>query len=70
MKNARYVAEFLADHPKVKKVHYLGFLPTDPAARDLRGAVQGAGLDLLVRGAGGEAEAFRLLNALRLIGSR
>ena len=26
MKNARYVAEFLADHPKVKKVHYLGFL--------------------------------------------
>ena len=28
MKNARYVAEFLADHPKVKQVHYLGFLRT------------------------------------------
>jgi methionine-gamma-lyase len=26
MKNARYVAEFLADHPKVQKVHYLGLL--------------------------------------------
>src|SRR5690606_40321997 len=31
MKNARYVAEFLADHPKVRRVHYLGFLePSDP----------------------------------------
>ena len=27
MKNARYVADFLADHPAVKSVHYLGFLP-------------------------------------------
>ena len=26
MKNARYVAEFLTEHPKVDKVHYLGFL--------------------------------------------
>ena len=24
MKNARYVADFLADHPKVEKVYYLG----------------------------------------------
>ena len=29
MKNARYVAEFLADHPKVKQVHYPDFLPDD-----------------------------------------
>ena len=26
MKNARYVADFLADHPKVERVHYLGHL--------------------------------------------
>ncbi|HSG46783.1 MAG TPA: aminotransferase class I/II-fold pyridoxal phosphate-dependent enzyme, partial [Longimicrobiales bacterium] len=26
MKNARYVADFLADHPKVAKVHYLGLM--------------------------------------------
>ncbi len=26
MKNARYVADFLADHPKVQKVYYLGHL--------------------------------------------
>jgi len=29
MKNARYVAEFLNEHPKVRKVHYLGFLPEE-----------------------------------------
>ena len=26
MKNARYVADYLADHPKVERVHYLGHL--------------------------------------------
>jgi methionine-gamma-lyase len=26
MRNARYVADFLADHPKVQRVHYLGHL--------------------------------------------
>ena len=26
MKNARYVADFLADHPKVQHVNYLGHL--------------------------------------------
>jgi cystathionine beta-lyase/cystathionine gamma-synthase len=30
MKNARVVAEFLADHPKVRQVHYLGFLAPSP----------------------------------------
>ena len=29
MKNARYIADFLVDHPKVDKVHYLGFLADD-----------------------------------------
>jgi cystathionine beta-lyase/cystathionine gamma-synthase len=34
MKNARYVAEFLADHPKVDKVHYLGVLRNYMASFD------------------------------------
>ena len=35
MKNARYVAEFLQDHPKVAKVHYLGFLPEGSSQREI-----------------------------------
>jgi methionine-gamma-lyase len=35
MKSARKVADFLADHPKVKDVWYLGFLPADHPQYDL-----------------------------------
>ena len=31
--NARVVAEFLRDHPRVAKVHYLPFLPADTPQR-------------------------------------
>ena len=31
--NARVVAEYLANHPKIAKVHYLGFLEDDPRRR-------------------------------------
>ena len=48
--NARLVAEFLRDHAKVEKVHYLPFLGEDtPAGRAYQGAMQRRRLDLLLR---------------------
>jgi methionine-gamma-lyase len=68
MKNARYVAEFLADHPKVDKVHYLGFLQDgDPDAAIYRRQCKAPGSTFSFEVHGGEAEAFRLLNSLKLI---
>ena len=68
MKNARYVAEFLADHPKVAAVHYLGFVDEehpDFALRRRRCKAPGSTFSFEVHG--GEAEAFRFLDALRLV---
>jgi methionine-gamma-lyase len=68
MKNARYVAEFLADHPKVKKVHYLGFLTPDDPQHDLfQRQCQSPGSTFAFDIHGGEAEAFRLLNKLQVV---
>jgi methionine-gamma-lyase len=67
MKNARYVADFLADHPKVERVHYLGQLSEDDPQHALykRQCVAPGGMvSFTVHG--GEAEAFRFLNSLRL----
>jgi methionine-gamma-lyase len=68
MKNARYVADFLADHPKIDKVNYLGHLTEDNPQFELyrrQCTAPGAMVAFQVRG--GEAEAFRFLNALELI---
>lgn len=68
MKNARYVAEFLADHPKVASVQYLGFLGADDPQRaiyDRQCEAPGSTFSFEVEG--GEAEAFRMLNALQLV---
>ena len=35
MKNARYVADFLAEHPKVDAVHYLGHLEEGDPGYDI-----------------------------------
>ena len=68
MKNARYVAEFLADHPKVKSVHYLGFLsPDDPQHDVYHRQCKAPGSTFSFDIHGGEAEAFRMLNALQLV---
>jgi methionine-gamma-lyase len=67
MKNARYVAEFLRDHPKVDRVHYLGFLDEgngQKAVYDKQCLEPGGTFSFEVKG--GEKEAFRLLNALKL----
>jgi len=68
MKNARYVADFLADHPKVEKVHYLGHIQEDDPQYEVyrRQCVAPGGMVAFdIRG--GEAEAFRFLNSLKLI---
>lgn len=68
MKNARYVAEFLADHPKVRRVLYLGHLPDEDPQREVyRRQCEAAGSTFAFEIDGGEAEAFRLLNALQVV---
>jgi methionine-gamma-lyase len=67
MKNARYVAEFLQDHPKVRTVHYLGFLPDDHPQRDVcQRQCLSPGSTFSFEVDGGEAEAFKVLNSLTL----
>jgi methionine-gamma-lyase len=67
MKNARYVANFLADHPKVERVYYLGHLTEDDAQYSVyRKQCLAPGGMIAFDVVGGEAEAFRLLNNLRL----
>ncbi|GMV03796.1 MAG: cystathionine gamma-synthase [Gemmatimonadota bacterium] len=68
MKNARHVADWLADHPKVHRVHYLGHLQEgDPQFDVYRRQCTGPGAMISFEVKGGEAEAFRFLNALGLI---
>ena len=68
MKNARHVAEFLADHPKVGAVHYLGFLQPGSAEHDIyHRQCLAAGSTFSFEIQGGEAEAFRVLNRLQVI---
>jgi methionine-gamma-lyase len=68
MKNARYVAEFLDGHPKVRRVLYLGFLEgEDPQSVIFQKQCEAPGSTFSFELEGGEAEAFRLLNALRLV---
>ncbi|HEX6133711.1 MAG TPA: cystathionine gamma-synthase family protein [Longimicrobiales bacterium] len=67
MKNARYVAEFLNEHPRVRQVHYLGFLEEDnPQHEVYRRLCRAAGSTFSFEIDGGEAEAFRVLNALEV----
>ncbi len=66
--NAKAVCDFLSQHPKVERVGYLGFLDPDSRQHDIftrhcKGA--GSTFSLLVKG--GEAEAFRLLDNLKLV---
>lgn len=68
MKNARYVADFLASHPKVERVYYLGHLKEgDPQYAVYRRQCTAPGAMVSFEVRGGEAEAFRVLNALKLV---
>ena len=67
-KNARYVADFLADHPRVERVHYLGHLTeSDAQFAVYRRQCLAPGAMIAFDVVGGEADAFRVLNALRLV---
>ena len=64
--SARLVAEFLRSHPKVAGVTYLGFVD-GPARAVFDRQCRGTGSTFSFHLHGGEAEAFRLLDALRLL---
>jgi len=68
--NASHVARFLENHPKVEKVYYLGFIPKYGSenerliyARQFKSS--GAMISFDIKG--GEEEAFRFLDSLKLI---
>jgi len=68
--NAKHVAEFLKNHPKVEKVYYLGFIPeeNDSAKTALyKKQYKSAGAMISFDVKGGEKEAFKFLNSLKLI---
>ncbi|MCC6924250.1 aminotransferase class I/II-fold pyridoxal phosphate-dependent enzyme [Novosphingobium sp.] len=68
MDNAKVVAEWLRAHPKVAGVTYLGFTPESTAARAVfERQCKGAGSTFSFHLHGGEAEAFRLLDSLKLL---
>lgn len=66
--NAHAVAEFLREHPKVEMLHYL---PFEDAASDVgqlfKRQCTGAGSTFSFDIKGGEAAAFRFLNALQIL---
>ena len=65
--NARLVAEYLRDHPKVAKVHYLEFLERGSAAQAVFARqCTGAGSTFSFDIKGGEKQAFAFLNALQI----
>jgi methionine-gamma-lyase len=65
--NARHVASFLLSHPRVAKVHDLTHLPArSPAARLQKRQATGPGSTFAFDVKGGEAEAFKVLNALQV----
>jgi methionine-gamma-lyase len=68
MSNARGVAEYLRDHPKVAGVTYLGFLAEGTRQREVYDRqCKAAGSTFSFHLHGGEAEAFRMLDKLRLL---
>ncbi|MEX2379905.1 MAG: aminotransferase class I/II-fold pyridoxal phosphate-dependent enzyme, partial [Vicingaceae bacterium] len=68
-KNANHVAEFLNNHPKVEKVYFLGNLTESDGeqyqVKQKQCLSNGAMISFDVKG--GEKEAFKYLNALKLI---
>jgi methionine-gamma-lyase len=65
--NARIVADYLRDHGKVAKVHYLAQLDTKSAAgRLFKRQCTGAGSTFSFDIVGGQAAAFKFLHALQI----
>lgn len=67
MKNAQRVADFLAQHPKVKTVHYLGLMREDDSMYEVyRRQCSAPGSLIAFEVDGGEKGAFRFLNSLQI----
>jgi methionine-gamma-lyase len=64
--NAAKVCAFLRDHPNVEGIGYLGFLPDGPQRDIYQRHCTGAGSTFSLFIKGGEAEAFKFLDALRI----
>ena len=65
--NARVVAEFLRDHPKVERIHYLPFHDeASPLGKAYAAQCTGAGSTFSFDISGGQEAAFRFLNALQI----
>ncbi len=64
--NAQRVCAFLRDHPKVAGIGYLGFLPEGSQKDIFERHCTGAGSTFSLFIKGGEAEAFRFLDALKI----
>ena len=68
METAILIADFLRDHPKVARVSYLGHLREgDPAYEIYTAQCTGSGSMIAFEIEGGEPEAFRFLDNLKLI---
>ena len=66
--NARLVAEYLSSHPKIAKVHYLGFLKDgDPRKTVFDRQCSAPGSTFAFDVKGGEKEAFALLDNLQIM---
>ena len=67
MKNAQHVADFLLEHPKVERVYYLGHLTEeDPQFQVYRRQCLAPGSMISFDIRGGEKQAFKFLNSLKL----
>lgn len=67
MKNARHIADYLVDHPKVDYVYYPGLLEEgDPSYPVYRKQCSAPGSMITFDIQGGEKEAFKFLNSLQL----
>jgi methionine-gamma-lyase len=67
MRTASHVAQFLAAHPSVDRVHYLGLLAEDdPQYALYRRQCTAPGSVIAFEVKGGEREAFRVLNTLQV----
>ncbi|HEV2605673.1 MAG TPA: cystathionine gamma-synthase family protein [Microvirga sp.] len=67
-RNAEIVAQFLHEHPQVAKVHHLAYLADgSPEKRVYDAQCEAPGSTFSFDVKGGEAEAFKVLNALQIV---
>jgi methionine-gamma-lyase len=66
--NAKTVAEFIINHPKIENIYYLGMLDDKPKQKEIfNKQCKGTGAMVSFDIKGGEKEAFNFLNNLKLI---